>query len=264
MSKGDKILDKVNGNIVNKSTRRFVLPVLCGVLTLLLVALFLLYREAAKDVVEAVDYSTYLEDSFNDFFSDQRNTPFHVYAELFYGEVPPVLTKDDRDAEELDLGNGLVIHQCWCKGLKVTSYDTSYEWGAVETDLGMVMQEPESKDLLITDHSSFLAYHSVEGEMTFTYVTDGLRSFRTKDYSVYLYGDGSGVIAFVDPARESITVRENWLWLHYDEEWPLSQDSIVRLESEFTTRIMTTIGPFRGIFHEDPMKATDGEEDISE
>jgi len=105
----------------------------------------------------------------------------------------PAMVRDDGTPHELQFGNGLRTHICWCWGLVVREFDPNAGWDGERTANGTyVFQGQETfnqNNLLIVDPAHFVAHYDYDTDTAATITFEGTFSYRSNRRAAYIFAD---------------------------------------------------------------------------
>ena len=153
--------------------------------------------------------------------------------EALFGPMPEKVTERGRSARVYTLGRGISFHMCWCWGVRVLTYDPEEDFNGWQDDRFTFWQDPDTRNLIITDNAEFVAFFDIERDITSTLAYDGTRSHRFRTFSVYFFSNGDVQLVTAD---ETVVFRDNWKWQtrHFgDESLAVTPDYVMELDDRF-------------------------------
>ena len=103
------------------------------------------------------------------------------------------ILREDGTPHEIQFGNGLRTHLCWCWGLVVREFNPEANWDGERTENGMyVFQGRETfnrNNLLIVDPAHFVAHYDYNTDTTATITFDGTFSYRSNQRATYVFAN---------------------------------------------------------------------------
>jgi len=103
------------------------------------------------------------------------------------------IEREDNTPHEIQFGNGLLAHVCWCWGLVVRQFNPAANWDGERTENGTyVFQGRENfnrNNLLIVDPVHFVAHYDYSTDTTSTITFEGTFSYRNNQRAAYVFAD---------------------------------------------------------------------------
>jgi len=136
------------------------------------------------------------------------------------------ITREDGTSRQLQFGNGLLTHLCWCWGLVVREFNPEANWDGERTANGTyVFQGRESfnmNNLLIVDPAHFVAHYDYKTDTTSTVNFEGTFSYRNNERATYVFGD-AGSFSTITADGTSILRDEEGEWdmKSFEEEFEI-------------------------------------------